>query len=215
MTAYSASNIMAVNLSDAHGGCGSLHTRPVRNGAPDKIWKLDCVMCENHLRTDPLWSGTIAEIPETHNEKIEREDYEKRGANDIQTMMALALTRLTGGEVPDTVAKMIDGSQLHIPSEVKVLCPPFGHANPPGMKFCGECGTGMHEAAPAPQSLPAGEPGGREAPPASRIPAAPVRDLASLHPQKLRKMCRQEGLDDSGTRPEMLARLEAAGKVAV
>ena len=199
MTVYSASTIMAVNLSGAHGGCGSLHTRPVRDGAPDKIWKLDCVMCENHLRTDPLWSTTVAEIPETYDEMIEREDYQKRGANDIQTMMALALTRMTGGEVPDTVARMIDGSKLHIPSQVKVLCPPHGHANPPGMKFCGECGGPMRDAVPA-GSLPPGE---------------PAPDLASLHPQKLRKMCREKGLDDSGTRPEMLARLKAADKVAV
>ena len=198
MTVYSASSLMAVNLSEAHGGCGSPHSRPVRNGAPDKIWKLDCVMCENHLRNDDLWSTSIAEIPETFDEKNEREDYERRGANDIQTMMALALTKLTGGEVPDTITRMIDGSRAHIPNQVKVLCPPYGHANPPGMKFCGECGTPMHDAAPA-GSIP---------------PPAPAPDLADLHPQKLRKMCREQGLDDSGTRPEMIARLEAADKVA-
>lgn len=209
MTIYSASNVMAVNLSDAHGGCGSPHARPVRNGAPDKLWKLDCVMCENHLRTDPLWSTTVSEIPETHDEHSDREDYEKRGANDIQTMMALALTRMTGGEIPESVTRMIDGSKLHIPSQVKVLCPPYGHANPPGMKFCGECGTSMREAAPAVEALTAREPA-----PASRPPDAASRPLADLHPQKLRKMCREKGLDDSGTRPEMLARLEAAERVA-
>ena len=68
-------------------------------------------------------------------------------------MMALALTRMTGGEVPDTVARMIDGSKLHIPSQVKVLCPPHGHANPPGMKFCGECAAPMRDAAPAVEAL--------------------------------------------------------------
>ena len=115
-------------------------------------------------------------------------------------MMALALTRMTGGEVPDTVARMIDGSKLHIPSQVKVLCPPYGHANPPGMKFCGECAAPMREAAPAVE--------------APAPPDAPSRDLADLHPQKLRKMCREKGLDDSGTRPEMLARLAEAERVA-
>ncbi len=163
-----------------------------------KLWALTCVQCEAFLANDPLWAGTVADIPETHDELSEREDYEKRGANDIQTMMALALTRMTGGEVPDTVARMIDGSKLHLPAQVKVLCPAHGHANPPGMKFCGECAAPMRDAAPA-GSLP---------------PAPPAPDLADLHPQKLRKMCREKGLDDSGTRPEMLARLAEAGKVA-
>ena len=201
MTVYSRSDVAAISISLEHGGCGVSHARPVVQGAPAKLWALTCVQCEDFLRTDPLWSSTVSEIPETHDEMSEREDYEKRGANDIQTMMALALTRLTGGEVPDTVAKMIDGSQLHIPSQVKVLCPPYGHANPPGMKFCGECAAPMHEAAPAVEAPREPEP-------------VPAPGLAALHPQKLRKMCRNLGLDDSGTRPEMLARLEAASKVA-
>ena len=198
MTLYSRSDLSATTVSIAHGGCGNSHHRPAPDGNPAKIWALTCVQCENFLRADPLWSTTVAEIPETHDEQSEREDYEKRGANDIQTMMALALTRMTGGEVPDTVARMIDGSKLHLPAQVKVLCPPHGHANPPGVKFCGECAAPMRDAAPA-GALP---------------PPAPAPDLADLHPQKLRKMCREKGLDDSGTRPEMLARLEAAGKVA-
>ncbi len=197
MTRYSRSDVAALTISQAHGGCGQTHSRPVVNGAPAKIFALTCVQCEAFLADDPLWSGTVAEIPETHDEQSEREDYERRGANDIQTMMALALTRMTGGEVPDTVARMIDGSKLHIPSQVKVLCPPYGHANPPGMKFCGECAAPMRDAAPA-WSIP---------------PAGPAPDLADLHPQKLRKMCREHGLDDSGTRPEMIARL-ADRKVA-
>ena len=200
MTVYSRSDVAAISISQAHGGCGQSHSRPVVQGAPAKLWALTCVQCEDHLREDPLWSGTVADIPETRDEESEREDYEKRGANDIQTMMALALTRMTGGEVPDTVARMIDGSKLHIPSQVKVLCPPYGHANPPGMKFCGECAAPMREAVPAVE--------------APAIPDAPSRDLADLHPQKLRKMCREAGLDDSGTRPEMLARLAAAERVA-
>ena len=201
MTLYARSDLSATAVSIAHGGCGQSHHRPAPDGNPVKLWALTCAQCENHLRNDDLWTTSIAEIPETYDETNEREDYEKRGANDIQTMMALALTRLTGGEVPDTVARMIDGSQLHIPSQVKVLCPPYGHANPPGMKFCGECAAPMREAAPAVEAAPS-------------PPDAPHRDLADLHPQKLRKMCREKGLDDSGTRPEMLARLAAAEKVA-
>ena len=205
MTLYARSDVDLINVPVGAGGCGAAHQREVTHGARAKLFVLTCVGCESFARANlsDLWSSSVAEIPETHDEKSEREDYEKRGANDINTMMALALTRLTGGDVPDTVARMIDGSQLHIPSQVKVLCPAYGHANPPGMKFCGECAAPMHEAAPAAEALPAGEP-----------EDGPAPGLANLHPQKLRKLCREKGLDDSGTRPEMLARLEAAERVA-
>ena len=186
MTVYARNDLAYENISPAHGGCGQPHSRPVEKGAPAKIWatlRARCArtICAVRTSGQPL----LAEIPETHDEQSEREDYEKRGANDIQTMMALALTRMTGGEVPDTVARMIDGSKLHLPAQVKVLCPPHGHANPPGVKFCGECAAPMRDAAPA-GSLP---------------PAPPAPDLADLHPQKLRKMCREKGLDDSGDAP--------------
>jgi hypothetical protein len=207
MTMYSRSDVAAISISPSHGGCGSSHRRPVEQGAPAKLWALSCVMCENHLRTDPLWSATVAEIPETPDEEAERSDYEKRGANDIQTMLAIALTNMTGGEIPETVARMVDGSKSHLPS-AKVLCPAHGHANAPGLKFCGECGTSMRQAAV--KSLAAPEP--REAALPPRAEGSP--DLAKLHPQKLRKMCRERGLPDSGRVPEMVARLQDAERVA-
>ena len=211
MTLYARSDIDLINVPVGSGGCGAPHLREVTHGARAKLFVLNCPGCENFARSNlsDLWSGSVAEIPETHDEQSEREDYEKRGANDIQTMMALALTRMTGGEVPDTVARMIDGSKLHIPSQVKVLCPPYGHANPPGMKFCGECAAPMHAGVPAMEMHE-----GVSAVKVPPLPDAPNRDLADLHPQKLRKMCREKGLDDSGTRPEMLARLAAAEQVA-
>ena len=200
MTLYARSDLACENLAAAHGGAVRSiadRTRAERTG--EALGADLCPCARTICAVGSLWSTTVAEIPETHDEQSEREDYEKRGANDIQTMMALALTRMTGGEVPDTVARMIDGSKLHLPAQVKVLCPPHGHANPPGVKFCGECAAPMRDAAPA-GSLP---------------PAPPAPDLADLHPQKLRKMCREKGLDDSGTRPEMIARLEVDRKVAV
>jgi SAP domain len=198
MTVYSASSLMAVNLSEAHGGCGSPHSRPVRNGAPGKLWKLDCVMCENHLRNDDLWSTTVSEIPETYDEKSSREDWEKRGAQDRDAIMPLLLAKLAGvdpSQLPESLTRAISGTSLHIPGMMEC---PKGHAQPSGQDFCGKCGSPMHDAAPA-GSIP---------------PPAPAPDLASLHPQKLRKLCRERGLNDSGTRPEMIARLTEAERVA-
>ena len=174
-----------------------MHSRPVRNGSPIYPWKFDCVPCEPELNTD-LWSATVAEIPETYDEKAEREDWDKRGAQDRDAIMPLLLAKLAGvdpAQLPESLTRAISGTNLHIPGVMEC---PKGHAQPSGQDFCGKCGTPMRDAVPA-GSLP---------------PAGPAQDLASLHPQKLRKMCRENGLDDSGTRPEMLARLADAGKVA-
>ena len=140
----------------AHGGCGEPHQPTRDQGAPAKIWALTCGQCEPSAREIRCGRTTVAEIPETHDEQAEREDYERRGANDIQTMMALGPDPHDRRRGSRTVARMIDGSKPHIPSQVKVLCPPYGHANPPGMKFCGECAAPMRDAAPAGAIRPPG-----------------------------------------------------------
>lgn len=212
MTIYARSDLAFVSISQAHGGCGQPHRRPVERGAPAKLWALTCGGgCEDHLRGDPLWSTTISEIPETHDEKNVREDWEKRGAQDRDAIMPVLLAKLAGVDVsqlPESLTRAISGASLHIPG---VLECPKGHAQPSGQDFCGKCGAPMHERA-ATGVLPVAEV--REPAAEVRIPDAPKRELADLHPQKLRKMCRERGLSDSGTRPEMIARLEAAKRVA-
>ena len=200
MTVYSASSIMAVTISAAHGGCGTAHSRPVRNGAPDKIWKLTCPPCEAFLGSDPMWAATMAEIPETHDEKIAREDYETRGAKDRDYVQAIALAKIAGVEIPEALKRALSGDQAHIPS-AQVECRD-GHPNMPGSKFCGECGVPMQGRAPA-GVLAASEPA-----PVPRAEGSP--DLAKMHPQKLRKMCRERGLPDVGRVPELVARLQEA-----
>lgn len=206
MTLYARSDLSATAVSIAHGGCGQSHHRPAPDGNPVKLWALTCVQCENHLRNDDLWSSSISEIPETHDEQTSREDWDKRGAQDRDAIMPLLLAKLAGidpSQLPETLTRAISGTSLHIPGMMEC---PKGHAQPSGQDFCGKCGSSMHERATA-GSLPAGEP---EPEPED----GPVPDLANLHPQKLRKLCRERGLNDSGTRPEMLARLAAAEKVA-
>ena len=96
--------------------------------------------CENHLRHDPQWSSTISELPECHDEQLKREDFEKRGALDERKLMAMALAKLTGIEIPDTIAGMITGAAPHIAGLLEC---PAGHGQPPGSKFCNECGAPM------------------------------------------------------------------------
>lgn len=94
MPLYAASSIMLVAPSEAQGGCGAVHTRPVTHGAPAKVWKLDCPKCHDALKDDPLWSGTEQEIPETIDEKRAREESEKKSAMETQAQVAGAFEKL-------------------------------------------------------------------------------------------------------------------------
>jgi hypothetical protein len=225
MTLYAASDRVAVSVSpDGEGGCGTTHRRPFTNGAPEKLWALDCPPCENHLRHDPGWSTTLSEIPETHDEKKSREDYEKRGAKDVNTMLALALARMTGGDIPDTVAGMISGAMPHLAGITtgKMVCPD-GHENPPGKKFCGDCGAAMHKGAaaaalepPPPPAAANGAPSGNGHTPGDWEPPRdgqgrkkPMRDWRL---EDLQALAHQMGADPGGSRTDLIGRLRAAKK---
>ena len=208
MTIYARSDVCAVNISPAHGGCGTPggHRRPVINGAPAKVWELNCHSCANHLRHDPHWSPTIADLPETFDEQNARESFEKRGAKDRDAVLAMALARLAGVELPESLTRMISGVPGHVPGTVE--CAGCGNGQPPGMKFCGECGAAMHGAPPE-RSLPA-----------SRKAAEPAGDgggkqkllkLREARLDDLKALSRERGLDESGTRADLVKRLSDAG----
>lgn len=154
MTVYARSDISCVALSKAHGGCGEVHSRPVVEGAPVKLWKLDCPQCGDHLRSDPLWSSTVSEIPETYDEKVKREDQERRGQREQADATAHALERLAQlGDLPSVLGKMVELMTGNTPvaaiqgeNNIAHLCR-NGHANRAGTKFCGECGADMADAA--------------------------------------------------------------------
>jgi hypothetical protein len=75
-----------------------------------------------------------------------------------------------------------------------VLCPE-GHENAPGGRFCATCGTSMTPRAQAAHLTPGGEP----------EPAA--GDLASMHWKQLEKLCKDRGLEATGSKADLLARL--------
>lgn len=190
MTIYARSDLVAVTVpAEGFGGCNSLHRRPVVHGAPAKVWALDCPPCEDHLRKDPHWSATAVEVPETHDEKKARENFELRGAKDKDAILTLALARLAGissAELPESLTRMISGVPAHVPGQMEC---PSGHIQPAGMKFCGECGAPMH-GVPAGHALEAAQ---KAAEPPVPAPAsgrqARIRDanlttlkaLAALH----------------------------------
>jgi len=204
MTVYARSDLVHVFVSDAHGGCGASHSRPVENGAPVKLWSLAGCSCEDHLRHDSHWSTTIPEIPETYDENKAREDFEKRGALDERRLMALALARMTGLDLPETMLAAIGGGKSMVPGPKADLLCPSGHANFPGQDFCGKCGTPLHGPDPA-HALEAPQNGGGN--------GTSGDGLMGLHHMQLAKMCREAGLDDTGGKADMVARLQETAAV--
>lgn len=219
MTIYAISSIAYVAVGSAHGGCGQGHSRPVAQGAPVKVWGLTCPPCEDHLRSDAHWSPTISAIPETFDEKLGREDWERRGALDRDQVLALALAKLAGVELPETLRRTVSGLAPHVPGTVECA---EGHENRAGAKFCAECGSPMR--AQPPLSAVVSCPGGHENDAASKfcaecgltmtaaLPAAgdPADDLSGMNANQLRAEAKKRGVDTSGTKADLLSRLLVA-----
>jgi hypothetical protein len=199
----------------------------VTHGAPAKVFKLSCEPCEAYLRGDrkpkilkyqidaktgqtvrqervadgdSMWSSTPDTIPLTPDEERTHATRTERGRMQIEMIQALAAMRTSGIQVPPEAMWLLE---REIPEGVlkgTVLCA-AGHDNQAGVKFCGECGMSMAArgaiaAAPEPEDGPA------------------AVDLDRIHPQTLKKMCREKGLPDKGSKDDLIGRLQAAERVA-
>jgi len=144
MAMHARSDVSAVSISPAHGGCGNTHSRPVDKGAPVKLWTLECDNCETHLIEDPYWSRTISGIPETPDEKAYREDQEVKGRQDQQNQTAEALAKLGSlGDLPAAIAQLAQmfANPEHTQKKASTrTCTGCGEAMKDDAKFCGECG---------------------------------------------------------------------------
>ena len=147
---FARSDVMGVNIGVESGGCGTQggHSRPVINGDPVRLWKLDCGPCSTALKDDPLWSTTEADIPETPDETKGREDFAKRGATDRDNVLAVAMAKLAGVELPQTIRQAIHGAspEIHATIAGKLICAE-GHDAEPGSRFCQECGSPVRQPA--------------------------------------------------------------------
>lgn len=240
MTLYARSDLAYVIVPAPSGGCGSPHRRPVENGAPAKLWPLECPgQCEEFLRKSDAsghqWSATLSEIPETHDERVSREDFDKRGARDKDQVLALALAKLAGVELPESMLRPITGN---LPKAMALMECPSGHPGKPGAKFCAVCGEPMQQpvnALPAaPVLCPEGHqnaPGGKfcatcgsamapetpqaqdasrgHTPPGGPGPAARKVRLRDMRLEDLQAVARERGVDPDGTRMDLIGRLRA------
>lgn len=225
MSLYPRGDVMCVVVPVESGGCGRQggHSRPVIKGAPVKVWKLDCPdHCEPYLRgdrrqkklvyqidkntgqtlrqervadSDPMFGSTPDTIPLTPDEERTNATRTERGRMQIEMIQALASIRATGIHIPPEALFLLE---REIPEGIlrgTMVCA-NGHDVVAGLKFCGECGIGMNVKA-------AIGPAGDEDEPV-------VVDLTLLHPQTLRKMCRERDLPDKGSKDVLVGRLEAA-----
>jgi hypothetical protein len=172
----------------------------------------------------------VPEIPETPDEQRIREDYEKRGAKDRDFMQALALGKIAGVDIPDSLTRVLSGTPLHIPGSL--LCQ-VGHENPVGQKFCGECGGSMTALAdePQPESTepaadddgpPFGAPSSAYAFDSHKVtdvplpeppPADEPLDLASMTWTQLKAHAAELGMATSGNREVLLKRLSKRAEI--
>jgi hypothetical protein len=236
MTLYARSDVMSVSVPIDSGGCNSQHSRPVINGAPVKPFALTCAPCESFLkeRASDIWATTEADIPETPDEVKGREDFAKRGATDRDNVLAIAMAKLAGVELPQTIRQAISGAspEIHAAIAGKMVCE-NGHDNEPGSKFCQECGGRMRQ--PVIAACPDGHPmtpaakfcsecgkpavvmtapaiGPPAAPPAARTPkptgSARVKPMRDWRLEDLQAEARRRGVDPSGTRQVLLERMK-------
>lgn len=220
---YARSDVAGIAIPVESGGCGQSHSRPVIKGAPAKVFELDCPPCESYLRgdrrqkklvyqthpktgqvthqdrvadADPMWSSTPETVPLTPDETRTNEVRSERGKMQIEMLQALAALRSTGVDVPPEAMWLLE---RELPAGVlqgtKVCA--NGHDAPAGSAFCPQCGVSMAARGVLETASPEPEGDG------------PELDLARLHPQTLKKLCRQRDLPDTGSRDELIARLAA------
>ena len=235
MSIYARSDLMSVSIPETSGGCGATHSRPVTRGAAVKTWKLDCMPCEKYLRgdekpkiikviplekeqgipsrmehvadSDPHWSTTPEGIPATPDEQHVNKIRAERGSQQLQQLSALAALQQAGLKIPDEAFWLLSQNFDQRIIKGTTICA-NGHDNPAGVKFCNECGMPMVSRDVAGE-LPVGAKDDVSLPlPEDRqgVIEAPI-PLGTLHVATLKKMARERGICDKGTKVQLIERL--------
>ena len=225
MTMYGRSDYCSITIPQPDG-CGAQHTKEVTRGVPARHIRIDCEPCEAYLSgarkpkilkyqidaktgqalrqervadVMPGWSSTPDTVPltpdqeKTYHLRIERGEQQLRALESLATLSKAGidfksredvLFYLREQELPEN---LLQGSKVCV----------NGHDVPAGNQFCGSCGASM-DARAAIGSAPEDTSG------------EPEIDLERLHPQTLRKMCRDAKLPDRGSKEALIGRLQAA-----
>ena len=151
------------------------------------------------LDSHPGFSTSPDAIPLTYDEQITDKRFRETAQSQIDMMNALGTAIGNGLRIPREMMRFLErGLPTETLLSLEATAPCLnGHDNPKGLKFCGECGVSMAAR-------------GAIAPPEPEESAAV--DLGRLHPQTLRKMCRDHvpPLPDKGSKDVLISRLQAA-----
>lgn len=221
MTLYARSDVCAISVPVTSGGCGQMHSRPVRNGIPAKTWGLDCDRCCAYLSgagrprvikvtpgdvkagimpvqervadSDPQWSSVPEQIPMTPDELRADRHFRDTAQLQIDAMNALGTAMANGLKIPPEMMYLL---RKQLPPEMliqgSVICA-SGHDNAPGARFCAECGVNMNARAQIENPVTVDD-----------IP------LEKLHVATLRKKAREAGISDKGNREQLAAAIREA-----
>lgn len=219
MTVFARSDVCAVSISRDHGGCGTVHSRPVIGGAPARTWALTCHDgCEDILRSDQLWSGTPQGVPETPDETAIREDVERRGQLEQQQNTAAALEQLAKlGDLPSAIAKLAQIMSGQTPqlatAGMDVTCR-NGHRNRGSARFCTECGVGMGMGEPVSADRGPALPVAVEAPSSEPQDVAPPggaeADLEALSLPELKEIANRLGVKTARSKADQISLIREA-----
>ena len=218
---YAQSDLDGKTIPVTSGGCGQEHRRQVINGVRAQDFPLDCPPCEAVLRgdgkpkvlkyqvdpqsgrvlnqervadADLQWSSTPETVPFTEDEKRTNRRFSETAQQQIEMMNALGTAIANGLAIP---REMMHFLQKGLPAETlrslktSVVCG-SGHDVPSGSAFCPKCGVSMTARA----AIGSGD-------------GEPAVDLSRLHVQSLRKMAREKGLPDKGSKDQLIQRLAA------
>lgn len=227
MSLYARSDLMAVSIPREQGGCGATHARPVTRGVPAMKWELNCPACESHLRGDgkpqilhtvpgdkdagippsqqrvpdghPHWSSTWETVPQTPDETRTERARVEQGERQLRAIESLVNLKSAGIDLTGRTEIIHYLRRSGLPEDALtssgiVLCA-AGHDNIPGVKFCGECGMSMNVRAQVEEE---------------KTPEPVAVNYGVLHVASLKKICRERGVDDKGTKEQLIGRLTGA-----
>jgi hypothetical protein len=188
VTLYARSDLMSVSVPVTSGGCGKTHSRPVRKGVPDRDFRLSCPGCEAFLKG----GGRTVLITTPPDKELGIPATQKRVADCDPCWGA---TPESVPETPDETQYTRKRNQLGAEQLEWVRA----------LAAAKQAGIEIPEMAM--EMLSRRLPGMVQGEIVRDEIEAPKYDLSDLSTEKLKQMCKDEGLPFSGTRAKLIERL--------
>lgn len=188
MTLYARSDLMSVSIPVSSGGCGQTHSRPVHKGAPAREFRLDCPGCENFLKGG---GRTVLHVTQGNKEL---------GIPTHQEWVADCDP--CWGATPESVPDTPD-ERTYVAKKDKIGRDELDMIN----ALAAAKQAGIDIPANAMDMLSRRLPFALQQAGQTQTVAVPEYGLDDLSVNKLKAMCKEQGLPTSGTRAQLIDRL--------